>query len=845
MTTRPDDASAAVGREPPSSPGEAQPDLYECPAAPNQQGLWFIDRLSPGSPAYNIPLGFELTGRVDWAAFQQALDALVDRHESLRTTLSQVEGRVMQIIAAQGDVRVAHVPVEPGPDALARARILATELAARPVDLERGPLFTVTRVGIDDEHAVLLVNAHHSIADGWSMLVLLRDLGRLYDAIRRGQSADLPALPVQYADFVLWQEQRLTPARVESQLAYWRRALEGASEALDLPLDRPRPPMPSGLGGRVAWTIDAATTEALRALARAEGVTMFMLLVTLLEVLLARLSGQDDISIGVPFAGRTRPEVEQVVGYFANPVVIRLQLEPEDSIRACLARVRTATLEAFEHGDVPFQGVVEGVRPERHLSRNPLFQVLCTVQRVPESMLAMDGVGIEQFDIGVGRSRFDLLVDFRERSADIIASIEYDADLFDDSTVQRWTRHFGAMARAVVANPDLRLSAAPILDAADATLVEAWGHGPVAAAEPPVPAQVAAQAAARPGAPAIVFGDETVEYAGLWGRVERLTARLRRAGVPPGARVGIALPRSVDMVVAVLATMRAGAAYVPLDPAFPPARLSHMVRDSGMVAIITQEDLIGGYETLPDLVIRMDDPAGATDGGHEAEHADAATAANDEAMPAPTDLAYVLYTSGSTGLPKGVEIPHGALSNLLGAMRRQPGFTARDRLLAVTTLSFDIAGLELLLPLTTGGVVILADREEAMDPVRLARRLETSAATVMQATPATWRALVEAGWDGRPGLTALCGGEALPPRLAAALVPRVRALWNMYGPTETTIWSTCARITNPARVTVGRPSPTPRSSSSTATGRSCRPALPATCSSPVTVWRAATTATRR
>jgi amino acid adenylation domain-containing protein len=772
-------------------------DVFVCAASQPQQGLWFLDRLQPGLATYNIASAFEMTGPVDWALMQQCVDTVIERHESLRTTFAIQDAQLVQVIHPSMRVPIRRLSVAPGEEGAAEARRLAEAEASSSFDLSIGPLVRITAIAIDQDRHVLVVVVHHIVSDGWSQTIVLDELSRLYAAIQAGESSPLKPVPIQYADYCDWQERRLTPELVNRQLDYWRRTLAAAPDVLDLPADRPRPTSPSGRGGTIWVSTDEATTEGLRRLCRSEGATMFMVLMAATNAFLARHSGQEDLVVAAPITGRSRPELESAVGFFANTVVVRTNVSGDPTFRELVARVKASALSAYQHQDVPFHHVVEAVHPGRIGAQNPLFQVMCVVLRVPDAPLILPEVDVRPIPVSTGTSKFDLLIDFSERSNSLLIGLEYSGDLFDPSTAERWSARLVELLQGIAAQPDTRISGLPLILDDEVRLLRTWNatDRPLAGTDTLL-ALIAEATRRRPDAPALVFGSQTITFAELTQRGRRFGAFLISRGVVRGDLVGICLERSVDMVVCLLGIMQSGATYLPLDPAFPPARLAFMVEDSGLKIVVTDTTLEALVPHDLDRILIDRDRAAI----------DACVLSVDGPEVGGDDRAYVLYTSGSTGRPKGVEISHRALANLLISMRREPGFSDTDRLLAITTLSFDIAGLELYLPLIAGGTVVIATREQAMDPAELAALLERHDITVLQATPTTWRLLLDSGWKGRRPLRILCGGEAMPRDLADRLLACGSEVWNVYGPTETTIWSTVERIEKGAtKILIGRP----------------------------------------
>ncbi|HVT49686.1 MAG TPA: amino acid adenylation domain-containing protein [Vicinamibacterales bacterium] len=767
---------------------------FNFPTSRTQQGLWFLDHWHPGTATYTIPAAYRLRGPLDATAITAAINDVIARHEALRTTFAVQDGVPVQVVAETLtiEVPVVDLAAQAGGPELQR---LVDDHIQQPFDLARGPLVRALLVRLAPDDHVIALGIHHIVFDGWSMDVFTRELAAAYAARCRGVAPELPEPSLQYGDYVVWQQEMLQDESVRAQVAYWRERLADPTP-LDVPTDHVRPPHVSSRGATTPLRVPRQVAEGLEAIARQRHATLFMALVAAWSVLLFRYTRQEDIIVGTPIAGRDHPDTHDMVGCFVNTLALRMDLGGHPSFSGVLERVRDTALGAYDHQDVPFDVLVDELHVERDPSRTPLFDTFFAMQGADDVQL--DGLVVERKSAAIGTAKFDLSVYVGPGADGLEGVVEFRADLFERSTIERLARHYETLLAAIVNEPTCPISTLAFLtDAERAQLLTGWN---ATAADYPrdqtVPQLFFAQAARTPEAPALTFGDATLSYAELADRVRTWTARLRAAGVQAGALVGVHLERSIDLVVAVLAILEAGGAYVPLDPAFPAERLAFMLEDARAAVLVTERSLAGRLSSGAATVVVMDAPTSAVRLEIDARPGRAA---------GPDDLAYVLYTSGSTGQPKGVEIPHRALTNFLCAMQREPGCTARDVVLAVTTLSFDIAGLELYLPLITGGHVVLASRETAMDGRALAAEMTRVRPTILQATPATWRMLIEAGWRGTPALKALCGGEALPPDLADALLTRVDELWNMYGPTETTIWSSVERITSSADITIGHP----------------------------------------
>ncbi|HSU18095.1 MAG TPA: amino acid adenylation domain-containing protein, partial [Longimicrobium sp.] len=759
------------------------------PLSFSQERLWFIDRLEPGSAAYNLPMAWRLEGALDVAALQRALGEIVRRHEALRTVFAEADGSPVQVIAPFGAFAL---PVEDlsglgEADRESAVGRRAGEEARRAFNLSAGPLFRAALLRLGEEDHVLLLSMHHVVSDGWSMGVLFRELSALYAAYREGRESPLPELPVQYADYAVWQRGQLAGEALERQLSYWRERLSGAPELLDLPTDHPRPAVRSFRGAHEQIELPLELLERLQALGRSEGATLFMVLLGAFQVLLGRYAGSDDVVVGSPIAGRTRGEVEALIGFFVNTLVLRTDLSGDPSFREVVGRVREATLGAYAHQEVPFEKLVAELQPERSLTHTPLFQVMFTVQNAEGGGddglpgLKVSGLGGEH-----ASARFDLSLTFAATPEGLRGGVNYSTDLFERGTIERMLGHLGRVLEQVGADADARLSRLELLSAEERGLVvDAWNR---TAAE--VPAELCihelfeAQAARTPDATALVFEGETLSYAELNARANRLAHHLRALGVGPDARVGVCVERGPELIAGLLAILKAGGAYVPLDPSYPAERLRSMLADSAPAALVTESSLAGTFAGLDVPAVELDAAAPAWAAGPETNPAVAVK---------PHNLAYVIYTSGSTGRPKGVMVEHRSLVNHTAWQAAAFGIGARDTVLQRTSISFDASVWELWTPLSTGARMLLLSSAAAKDPAAIGRAVGEGGVTVAQFVPTLLQAVLGARPAGAqlPCRLLFCGGEPLP----AALVEEARAagageVVNLYGPTEATIDST-------------------------------------------------------
>jgi amino acid adenylation domain-containing protein len=781
-----------------------QPEQFLFPLSFAQQRLWFLDQLEGRSAVYNVKLPVHLHGALDLECLQQAVDTLVNRHESLRTSFSIRHGIPTQVVTARVTVPVQTLDMSGAHGDEIRTKV--AELAGQPFDLDQAPLFRVHLLRLGPHENLLLLLTHHIVSDAWSSSIMFRDLASAYDALVAGQMPKLPELTVQYADYAVWQRDWLEGPALDQQLDYWKKKLAGAPKLLELPTDRPRPRRQTYNGSRVSRLLSSELTAALNQLAQRESCTLFMVLLTALNILLARYSGQDDVLVGSPIAGRRRTELEDLIGLFVNTLVFRTDVSGDASYQQLLAQVRAAALEAYAHQDLPFEKLVEALQPPRDMSYSPIFQVMFIHQNAPWDAQPISSLEVEPGEIGAGETaKFDLTVSTTEFDGVLYLNFEYNTDLFDCSTIERFAAGFETLLESIVSDPTAAVHTYPLHSDEDQyqVLVE-WNRTEVDfARDQTVHGLIEHQVQRTPTATALECDSKSWCYAELNERADALASELRRLGINgPVPVIAVCFERSLQMVSAALGVLKAGAGYLPMDPAYPADRLDFMLQDSGVAILVTAAESVHRFAGFTGTIVgvdgegwvqeirpsRRDDTESVIDFDYAAE-----------------PLAYLIYTSGSTGLPKGVGIPHRAVVNFLTSMARIPGMANTDRTLAVTTLCFDISVLELFLPLTVGGTTVIAPADVINDGVALSDLLERAAISVMQATPATWRLLLNAGWRGRDGLRILCGGEPLDRDLAERLRASGQSLWNMYGPTETTIWSTCQRVDGSGPISIGRP----------------------------------------
>lgn len=779
------------------------------PLTEGQKALWFLNRLAPESSAYNLIFSGKFRPLLDIDAMKKAFALIFQRHPLFDVTFTTQNGEPVQVMGGKHTLDFREHDCTRLDDGQLKA--LISEHADRPFNLERGPVIRLELFRTADEAHVALLGMHHIVSDAWSVSNLMQDLIEYYFAIKAGRTPQVEPLPASYADFVNWEKAHLESGSGEAMFDYWKDHLAGAPPVIDLPTDRPRPAVQSFNGANHGFQLDEELTEAVVGLSKDHNVTLFTSLLSAYEILLHRYCQQDDLVVGVPLSGRTQQELRGLTGYFVNPVALRSRVDDDPSVSDYLARQSEGVNGALENQQYPFSKVVERLAVPRDPGRSPLFQVSFSMEKVP----GMDEQGIAVFLIGQGghtfhvgdlsmesidlttrQAQFEITLVVEEAGGKLFGNWQYNRDLFDSETIGRLSTLYERVLREISDRPEARISELHLLDEAEEQSL-LLGSNDTAVDFPEgddlLHELVAKAAADRDEATAIVFEDNHISHGELDRFAQGVARALVNEGVRPGDRVAVMVGRTPSMVGALLGTLKAGATYVPLDPDFPAQRLAMMLEDAEPSVVLVSGDIGGELPDGPWKVLDVD-RVEPTAHGPEADGL------------GPESLAYIIYTSGSTGKPKGVEIPHRAAVNFLLSMREEPGLTREDRLLAVTTLSFDISLLELFLPLVSGAKLVIASASDAKDGRRLANLLDEEDITVMQATPATWQMLLDSGWEGRGGLRIFCGGEALSRSLANVLVNSADEVWNLYGPTETTVWSTVEKVTEGEEaVSIGKP----------------------------------------
>ncbi len=784
----------------------------EIPLSFAQARLWFLDRLQPNSSFYNIPLALHLSGQLNIAALESSINEIIQRHEALRTNFVTVEGQPVQVIASSLNcqVQVVNLLYLSETERKIEVQRCVNQEANRPFNLEREPLFRVTLLQLDHIEYVLLFTMHHIISDGWSLGVLLKELTELYKGFCTGKPANLPSLPVQYADFAVWQQQWLTGEILETQLDYWKKQLSNAPDLLELPTDRPRPAVQTFRGGYYHVVLPIELSAELTALSKQVGVTLFMTLLAAFQTLLYRYSGQDDIVVGTPVAGRNREELEGLIGFFVNTLVLRTDLSGNPGFEQLLGRVREVALQGYTHQDLPFEQLVEALHPTRDLSYTPLFQAMFSLDDYLVPVVELPELSVSSYPVEIGTAKFDLGLSMENTASGLVAEWEYNPDLFDKATIARMAGHFQTLLEGIVVNSKQKISQLSLLTETDRhQLLVEWNNTWTDYPQDKCIHQLFEEQAERtPDKVAVVFDGEQLTYQELNVKANQLAYYLQNLGVEPEVLVGICIERSLEMVIGLLGILKAGAAYVPLDPSYPSDRLSFMLEDSAVPVLLTQEKLVEKLPPNSAHVVCLDS---------EWEEIAAYSEENPSGGVKSNNVAYVIYTSGSTGKPKGVLIEHRSLVNYTTVASAEYGIQERDRFLQFSSISFDVSAEEIYTSLTSGATLVLRTDSMLDSLERFLQKCKDWKITVLALPTAYWHELTTFLSQEKvtipPSLRLIIiGGEkALPERLKTwfeCVGQRVR-LVNNYGPTETTVGATMCELSTADAILrelpIGRP----------------------------------------
>lgn len=774
--------------------------MLKVPATYSQKALHFIQTFDPQIVSYNIPFEFKFSSDIDTAALQIALDTLVRRHDILRTSFEWDGEALYQMVSSEP--QLDHEVIDATAWTAEAIHEKCKGFASTPFDLAKAPLFKSRLLQRQDGWSWCLC-FHHIAFDHISITQFAEEVNAAYErALINPDGISHQPMPLSLVDYGVWQQEHQSPSQLQHKVAYWEEQVPDPSVMLDLPTDYPRQPVMTGKGNLEWFHFNESTANLIRETAQSFKVSRYVLTMTQCAILLHRYSNAEQFLLGTPFANRSdQEELQRIFGCFMNTLPLPFDFSDSPDFKTLLDRTQKHFQAIFQRQDVPFEHIVERLKPPRESNHNPLFQVAFMYQAPPMSMTLGEAIGINQ-RLHNGSSKFDLTFWLWDaEDGRVGGTVEYASSLFAQSSIQSMLDVFERIVHASCDAPDTPIHRLPLVNTKDpksmALCGEVFEYQSLGVHE-----LVATTAKGHLNSLAVISDDGQLTYAELWSRSCKLAKALRQKGVQSGDLVGIALPRSTQLLVGCLGILQAGCTYVPLDPEYPEDRLSYMISHSGMKHIVCEPSAskrLGGKNSNPPELLEFDELLASIQMNLSSQEL-APTAVNPELA------AYIIYTSGSTGLPKGVAVPHRSVVNFLLTMKKRPGFTQDDRLMAVTTLSFDIAVLELFLPISVGGTVDIVPSDVSKDPHQLCRRLAAFKPTIMQATPATWRMLIHAGWLGQEKPRILVGGEALPEDLVGDLLERGRAVWNMYGPTETTIWSTCAQIIDAgAPVTIGAP----------------------------------------
>ncbi|MCK9394728.1 MAG: amino acid adenylation domain-containing protein [Methylobacter sp.] len=781
-------------------------DFSPCPLSFAQERLWFLAQMEPDNPFYNMAGVVQLQGNLNLPVLEQALNEVVRRHEALRTSFRVIENEARQVINAPTAITVDVIDLT-ALDKLQQEGIVKTleeQEAHRVFDLEQTPLLRAALLKLDGERYVLLMTLHHIVSDEWSLRLLINEVGAYYETFKNGNPSSEPELLVQYADFAVWQRNCLQGELYERQIAYWQQHLETAPKALELPTDRPRPPVISYRGANHEFELGRETSAALIQLSRQTDTTLFAVMMAAFAVLLSRYSGQNDICIGYPIANRNRRDIENLIGFFVNTQVLRTDLSGNPTFTELLERVRKNTLDAQNNQDLPFERLVEALKLERELNRTPLFQAMLVYQNAPMDALNVSELHFNIADAKMNAAKFDLTLNVARSENQLRCGFNYSADLFDEATVVLMAKHLQQLLESIVNSPDAPVSELPLLTPTETRrILLDWNATEVDYPKERYIHQLfEAQAGKTPDALAVVFEGQTLSYAELNARANRLAHYLQAKGVGPDVLVGICVERSVEMVVGLLGILKAGGTYLPLDPSYPQDRLEFMLRDVAPPVVLTQAGLLEkhGFGEAKVLCLDSDWPKLADE-----------LATNPGVKPMPENLAYCIYTSGSTGEPKGAGILHQGILNRLQWMQQQYRLDAGDCVLQKTPYSFDVSVWEFFWPLMTGAKLVVARPDEHKDSLALIDTIIREQITTIHFVPSMLQAFIDT--PGVENCTSLkrviCSGEALPADLVARFQKKLPAeLHNLYGPTEASVdvsyWA-CLPDSVETAIPIGRP----------------------------------------
>ncbi|MEO7768617.1 MAG: condensation domain-containing protein, partial [Ferruginibacter sp.] len=776
---------------------KAEPRPKQIPLSFSQERLWFIDRLQ-GSIQYHVPSVLRLKGRLNLEAMKSTLREIVNRHEVLRTVFLEEDGSVFQHVINIDDWELVLIDGKEYIDDKEKLEQSLQKLIRTPFDLSRDYMLRAHLVVLGEEDHILVVNLHHIASDGWSKSILVKEVVALYKAFDEGTTIILPPLQIQYADFAIWQRNFLQGKQLEKKLAYWKNKLDGVAQ-LELPTDFKRPTVQSTKGSRVSFDIDKKTLAALQQLSQQQGTTLFMMLLSAFNVLLHRYSGQKDICIGSPIAGRQQQSLESLIGFFVNMLTLRSEMNGSMPFTSLLKQVKATTLEAYENQEVPFEKVVDSVVRERNMSRNPLFQVMFVLRNTPEvPLLKIGKMGLSAEGFEQSTALFEITLFLTETTNGLEGSIVYCTDLYTAETIGLMVSHFRELLTGIINEPDQKIGSLEMLSAPEITrlLVDFNDTFSAYPNDKSIVDLFEEQVTKTPAGIAVAFENAALTYRQLNERSNQLANYLKSEGVKEESLVPICIERGLDMLIGLLGILKCGAAFIPVDPEYPLERINYMLEETGSEIVVSSKESrlkVAARQGL--AIIEIDD---------QEKLLNKQPIENPLIPVYPGQLAYVIFTSGSTGKPKGVMIQHGSVVNLLTSIIKDVDFKPASCFLSVTTFSFDICYLEFFVPLISGGKLVVVSREVAMDGYKLADSIASNSPTHMQGTPSTWQILLDSGWKNSDAIKMLIGGEAVKETIKEQLT-KLGTVFNVYGPTETTIWSAIKKLSFSEKVVIGKP----------------------------------------
>jgi amino acid adenylation domain-containing protein len=759
------------------------------PLTLNQKRLWLISQLQPDILSYIISFTYKFTGSLNYDIFQKSLDKLFHRHHIIFCVIKEENGEPYCDIVPS-DVKISFIDYSGFPDKERSEKVdeILNADSLKGFDLENGPLYRLYLIKTGSTEYYFRFSIHHIIFDAWSWSILVKDLSEIYNSLLEGKKEGLDELEFQQYDYAEWEKSTEGLKDEDKSKEFWRENLSGSSTMLNFPYDYQRREKPTGRGRYETIELSSELSEKLRKLSKAENSSLFAAILSAFAIQLQKYSGEDDINIGLPVAFRPHSKLENIFGMFVNTVVVRLKYAKELTIRKIIHQTNEAALNAIAHQELPFETIVGIVNPVRSSTANPLFQVGFVWQHNLDIPINLDGVRSEKIEGKERPSIFDITMYLWENGDKIEGEIEYNLDILKTDTIIRLRDNFISLVESVAGNPDQTLSEISIISESDKDRLDEFNRTEVEIPDYLIQNFFENQVKKTPLKSAVICGERSLTYQELDNLSNQMARHLISLGVTNGDIVGICLERSVEMIISVFGVLKAGCCYLPMDLSDPDDKISYMYEDSGAKVLISQSSLKKKFNQFPDAHILLIESDISTISKYSISKPDLNIS--------PQSLAYIIYTSGSTGKPKGVKVHHLAVVNFLNSMAREPGISSEDKLLAITTLSFDISVLELFLPLSFGARIIIAGNEDIFDGQKLSDLLDQNDITLMQATPATWNILLASGWNGKKNLKALCGGEAILPGLVKDLLPKVESLWDMYGPTETTVWSTCNKLTD-------------------------------------------------